>query len=99
MNTPTTETGVAILSESTDADGITTRISVGRVQSAADGTLDLIVYPWVKQTTPSGRVLRDELDTANPFPWALSSEESVALNASVKAAYDAAQTPPSEPQP
>jgi hypothetical protein len=91
---PTTSTGAAIFSQTTDADGIVTTISYGRVQPAQDGTLNMVVYPWVRVTTPSGRVLRDELDTAHPFAWTLTTEQAASVNILIKAAYDAANPPP-----
>lgn len=86
----TTTEGVVIFSSTTDSDGIVTTISFGRVQSARDGTRDLTVFPRVVVTTPSGRVIRDELLISQGFNITLTEQQAGVLNTSIKAAYDAA---------
>lgn len=90
-----------VLSRTTDEDGITTSIYIGRITSdpTPSGDYPVTVHLAVVKTTASGRIIsNDAVSSANPITFTLPKQAAAGIAALVKAAYDSANAPaPSAP--
>ncbi len=78
-----------VLSAST-ANGITTLVTVGRVQTINDNDPSTFtVFPFTTKTDSAGNVIVASLDTNKGFKFTLTPDQIVSLTASIQDAYAA----------
>jgi hypothetical protein len=90
-------------SRTTDEDGITTSVYIGRITSdpQPSGEFPVVVHFAVIKTTASGRIISNEQISReeSPLTFPLPSQAASGIVALAKAAYEARKAPPPAPAP